>query len=144
MPNIEDLLRKAMEEGKFDNLPGKGKPLHLGDTNPHADPDWEAAYRLIKDAGFSLPWIEAIREIEKEIEEAHHNLRLAWESYKFAVDQSHTTIFVEPEWERAKQTFRDKLNELNKRIRDYNLEVPNARFQRPVLNFEAEIKKITI
>ena len=143
MPNVEDLLRKAMEEGKFDNLPGKGKPLHLGDTNPHADPDWEMAFSLIKDAGFSLPWIETIREIEKEIEAARHNLRLAWESYIFAVDQSHTTVYVEPEWDRAKQAFRDKLNELNKHIRDYNLEVPNTRFQRPVLNFEAEVKKIS-
>jgi DnaJ homolog subfamily C member 28 len=144
MPNIEDLLRRAMEEGKFDNLPGKGKPLHLGDTNPHADPDWEMAFSLIKDAGFSLPWIETIREIEKEIDEAQHNLRLAWESYKFAVDQSHTSVYVEPEWERAKHAFHDKLVELNRRIRDYNLEVPNTRFQRPVLNFEAEVKKITV
>lgn len=143
MPNIEDLLRKAMEEGKFDNLPGKGKPLHLGETNPHANPDWEVAYGLIKDAGFSLPWIESIRDIEREIEEARSNLLLAWETYRYGVDQSHSSVYVAPEWERAKQAFRDKLAELNKRIRDYNLDVPNARFQRPILNFENEVKKVT-
>ena len=31
----------------------------------------------------------------------------------------------------------------NKRIRDYNLQVPNARFQRPILSFEREVGKIT-
>jgi DnaJ homolog subfamily C member 28 len=142
MPNVEDLLRKAMAEGKFDNLPGMGKPLHLGESNPHADPDWEMAYGLIKDAGFSLPWIEMIRDIEKEIEEARHNLHLAYETFNYSSQQAQTTRYAEPEWERAKQAFRDKLSELNKRIRDYNLDVPNARFQRPVLSFEAEIKKI--
>ena len=29
MPNIEELMRRAMAEGKFDNLPGKGKPIDL-------------------------------------------------------------------------------------------------------------------
>ncbi|HSB65973.1 MAG TPA: DnaJ family domain-containing protein [Anaerolineales bacterium] len=143
MPNIEDLLRRAMEEGKFDNLPGKGKPLHLGESNPHANPDWEVAYGIIKEAGFSLPWIETIRDIEREIEEARYNLRLAYETYLYSVQQSHTAVYTAPEWERAKQAFKEKLPELNKRIRDYNLEVPNARFQRPVLNFEAEVKKVT-
>lgn len=30
-------VRTAIERGEFDNLPGAGKPLHLGDTH---DPDW--------------------------------------------------------------------------------------------------------
>ena len=47
------------------------------------------------------------------------------------------------EWERSQQAFKDKLTALNKRIRDYNLQVPNVRFQRPVLNYERELEKIT-
>ena len=132
-----------MEEGKFDNLPGKGKPLRLGETNPHANPEWEVAFGIIKEAGFSLPWIEAIRDIEKELDEARHNLRLAWEEYNYGVKVAGTTRYAEPEWERARQAFREKLIELNKRIRDYNLDVPNTRFQRPVLNFEVEVDKIS-
>ncbi len=37
----------------------------------------------------------------------------------------------------------EELTALNKRIRDYNLQVPNARFQRPVLSFEVELEKVT-
>ncbi len=47
MPNIEDLIQRAIQEGKFSDLPGKGKPLRL-DDNPHADPDWQLAYHLLE------------------------------------------------------------------------------------------------
>ena len=144
MPNIEEQLRKAMAEGKFDDLPGKGKPLHLDENNPHADPGWELAYHIIKEAGYSLPWIETIREIEKDIEAARQDLQRAWEVRQAAPGRSQPGSFVSAEWERAFNTFKDKLVALNKRIRDYNLEVPNARFQRPVLNMDQEIKKITV
>ena len=141
MPNIEEHLRKAMAEGKFDNLPGKGKPLHLDGANPHADPDWELAYRMLKDSGFSLPWIETIREIEQDLEAARKDLRLAWEWYQSSQTGSTPASVSSAEWERSQQAFKEKLFSLNKRIRDYNLQVPNARFQRPVLNFNQELEK---
>ncbi len=141
MPNVEDLIRKAMEEGKFDNLPGKGKKIHLEGGNPHADPDWELAYGILKDAGYSLPWIETMREIEKDLEAARTSLQRAWAYYKnsYGVADSDDVAI----WERARLTFKNKLDELNKRIRDYNLHVPSLRFQRPALNYEQEVQKIT-
>jgi DnaJ family protein C protein 28 len=143
MPNIEEQLRKAIEDGKFDNLPGKGKPLHLDETNPHADPEWELAYHMLKDSGFSLPWIETIREIEKDVELARKELQRAWKwrIIYFSADVPDEKASVE--WERSQQAFKEQLTALNKRIRDYNLIVPNVRFQRPALNFEQELKKIT-
>jgi len=143
MPNIEEHLRKAMAEGKFDNLPGKGKPIHLDETNPHADPEWELAYRMLKDSGFSLPWIETLREIERDIEAACNDLRLAYEWYQAAKSKSQPDDYANNDWERSQESFKDRLAALNKRIRDYNLQVPNARFQRPTLNFQREVEKIT-
>ncbi len=143
MPNIEELLRKAMAEGKFDNLPGKGKPLHLDETNPHADPEWELAYRMLKESGYSLPWIEIIREIEKDIDLARKDLQIAWQVHEDALPGSRSDNNVLAEWSRAEAGFKDKLTALNKRIRDYNLQVPSMRFQRPGLNFERELEKIT-
>ncbi len=78
MPNIEDLIQRAIQEGKFSDLPGKGKPLRL-DDNPLADPDWQLAYHLLKENGFSLPWLELRQELEKEIEAARQSLKQAWE-----------------------------------------------------------------
>jgi DnaJ family protein C protein 28 len=143
MPNIEELLRKAMVEGKFDNLPGKGKPLHLDEANPHADPEWELAYRMLKESSYSLPWIETIREIEKDIETARKELQIARKWHQDASSASQNDSYVSAEWERALESFKNKLTSLNKRIRDYNLGVPAVRFQRPALNYEHELQKIT-
>lgn len=51
MPNIDETIRKAMEEGAFDNLRGTGKPLSIED-NPFVDPSWQLAYHLLKENGF--------------------------------------------------------------------------------------------
>ena len=142
MPNIEEQLRKAIEEGKFDDLPGKGKPLHLDEINPHADSDWELAYHIIKEGGFTLPWIETIRDIENEIEAARKELQRAWKWLLIYLSADVPEDKASVEWKRAQADFKDKLEILNKRIRDYNLEVPNIRFQRPILSYEKEIEKI--
>jgi len=143
MPNIEELLRQAMAEGKFDNLPGKGKPLQLDKENPHADPAWELAYKILKDAGYSLPWIETIREIEADIESSRMELKLAWQWYLADRGESSSANCAAAEWQRAQLSFREKMSLLNQRIRNYNLAVPNARFQRPVLVYEQEVQRIT-
>jgi hypothetical protein len=143
MPNIEEHIRKAMAEGKFDDLLGKGKPLHLEVANPHADPEWELAYRMLKDSGFSLSWIETIREIEQDIDVARKDLQIAWDAHQSSQSASARNSNPSGDWERSQSSFKEKLTLLNKRIRDYNLQVPNTRFQRPVLNFELELKKIT-
>jgi DnaJ family protein C protein 28 len=143
MPNIEELLRQAIAEGKFDNLPGKGKPLQLDKENPHADSAWELAYKILKDAGYSLPWIETIREIEADIESTRLELKLAWQGYLAARDEGTSANYAYAEWQQAQLTFREKMSVLNQRIRNYNLDVPNTRFQRPVLIYEQEVQKIT-
>jgi len=142
MPNIEELLRQAMEEGKFDNLPGKGKPLRLDENNPHVNSDWELAYHIIKEAGYTLPWIETLHEIENDLDIARQELLRAWNWRNKSLSADFPKVYVNAEWDGALEVFQDKLDQLNKRIRDYNLEVPNARFQRPVLYFEQEVEKI--
>lgn len=141
MPNIEELLKKAMQEGKFKDLPGKGKPIRMDSSNPHADPDWDLAYHILKEAGYSLPWIETLQEIGADLQAARNDLRIAWRYYQDARAQQKPSALSE--WERSQKSFKDKLEAINQRIRDYNLQVPAARFQRPVLSFTAELEKLT-
>lgn len=142
MPDIEEHIRKAIADGKFDDLPGKGKPLRM-DENPHEDEDWRLAYHILREGGFSLPWIETIREIEADIEQARAALRRTWEWRASALAQNQPHAQVQAEWQSAVESFSDKVTQLNKRIRDYNLETPASRFQRPMLNLEREIKALT-
>lgn len=58
---FERQIREAMEAGAFDNLPLQGKPLP-NDDNPHAG-EWGLAYKILKDAGYAPPWIEADKEV---------------------------------------------------------------------------------
>ena len=144
MPNnsVEKIIRRAMQDGKFDDLPGKGKPLQL-DQNPHEDPEWRAAHYILKTGGFSLPWIESLNEIETNLLNARSELTQAWRWRKGANgDQIESQLF-ERQWERSVDTFQEQIESINKQIRSFNLEVPNVRFQLLLLNADQEIERIT-
>ena len=138
--NIDEQIRQAMQRGDFDNLPGKGKPLDLT-QNPHEDPGWRITYRILKENGYTLPWIESRRAIELDFENDLRSLRQSWEWRKTAIDRRNMT-YAEKEWQLALQKFRDAAEKLNQRIRNYNLEVPSNQFQRRQINAEQEIGKI--
>lgn len=142
MPNIEELIRAALQDGKFENLPGKGKPLKLED-NPHADPDWRLAHHILREGGFTLPWIEKRREIEVDLAKARADLLRDWKWHqnRFPQDMPHDQ--VEKAWRGAQEAFREQVQTLNKRIADYNLEVPSDQFQMRSLNYEGEIASLT-
>jgi len=48
---VEDLIKKAQRDGKFENLPGAGKPLPP-DEFAHYPDDIRMAMRILKNAGF--------------------------------------------------------------------------------------------
>lgn len=141
MEKAEDQIRRAIEAGQFDNLPGKGKPLHLNE-NPHEDAEWRMAYHVLHNGGFSLPWIETRREIENEVETAREELRRAWDEYQAASRSRREPALGETEWKRAVDLFIVKIPEINKRIFNYNLEAPSASFQLLRVDAERELAAI--
>jgi len=46
----EQKINEAIQQGEFDDLPGKGKPLELEDLS-HVPEELRAAYKLMKNAG---------------------------------------------------------------------------------------------
>lgn len=52
-----------MEKGAFDNLEGKGKPLVFEDDS-FVPPDLRMAYKILKNAGFLPPELQAEKEIK--------------------------------------------------------------------------------
>jgi DnaJ family protein C protein 28 len=138
MPSIEDHIRKAIEAGQFDELPGKGKPIRW-DENPFVEPDWQLAFRMLKDAGYALPWMETRKEIEAQLESARAGLKRAWEWKQPAAAAGQPPAFVEGEWQRALSAFRVQVAEINHHVFDYNLDVPLPRFQRPPVDADGEI-----
>jgi hypothetical protein len=136
--SIEEIIRRAIEEGGFDDLPGKGKSLKL-DNNPHQDPEWRAAHNVLKSGGFSLSWIESLREIEEHLQEARASLARSWSWYQAECPERGAASHAEYEWKRASASFRERVEAINEEIRSYNLQVPNERFQLQLINAEQEI-----
>ncbi len=143
MPNlsIEEIIRQAMQEGKFDDLPGKGKPLNL-DQNPHEDPEWRVAHHLLKSGGYSLPWIEHLSEIHNNLQQARESLERAWNWHKTEKEKNSQDDSDMGEWLTAVEQFKYQAQKINGQIRSYNLEVPNPSFQIPLVEIDQEIEQV--
>lgn len=116
---VEQQILQALRDGKFENLRGQGKPLNW-DENLLEPEDTRLANHILKSNDVLLPWLEKAHEIDAELAEARRNVNPTAQS---------------------RAEFLQKMHELNRKIRDYNLQVPLTRFQRPLLNPQAELKR---
>ena len=57
----EERIARALEAGEFDDLPGAGEPLELDDDSL-VPGELRAAYRILKNAGYVPPEVEALNE----------------------------------------------------------------------------------
>jgi hypothetical protein len=63
----EELIQRAMREGAFENLPGKGRPLPDEDDS-HIPADLRMPYKILKNAGCLPPELESRKDIQTAIE----------------------------------------------------------------------------
>lgn len=122
----ENKIRKAMEEGAFDDLEGKGKPLDLTE-NPYEDPSLRMGHRLVKNNGFAPLWIEERKDIESELARLRKNLARAFDQCPRQADAR-----AEERWQRALAEFRREVKALNQRILSHNLRCPEPARRLPV------------
>ncbi len=117
--NVEDQIQKAQQEGKFDNLRGRGKPLtHL---------DTDAFEQLVKEQGFRPHFVELDHEIQTKTEIARQAIRRTYEWVMQARSSgSVDRRYAQDEWHKALHTFEQRLAEINRLIRTFNLELPEA------------------
>ncbi len=58
---VEERIKKAQEEGAFDNLEGIHKPLKFDDQ--HIPEEYRMAYKILKNSGFLPPEVELRKTI---------------------------------------------------------------------------------
>jgi hypothetical protein len=137
--NVEDHIQRAQENGEFDNLRGQGKPFtHL---------DTDALEQLVKEQGFRPHFVELDAEIRTKIEIARQSVRRTYEWVVQAQDAgSIDRHYAHDEWHKALRIFDQRLAEINKLIRDYNLELPEAlrHLQKFPLKRDEELKKMEL
>jgi hypothetical protein len=61
---VEERIRRAIEQGEFEDLPGSGEPLTLEDDR-HVPEDLRLAYKILKNAECLPPEVELRKDIEK-------------------------------------------------------------------------------
>jgi DnaJ family protein C protein 28 len=147
---VEQIIRNAQEEGKFDNLRGKGRPINW-DENPFGDPAWEMAHHLLKENGFRPDWLEDDLALREKLAQARkalartHDWRAAELERLGAREDApakHQRLLVADEWNRALENFRRSIDQINAKIPTLNLKVPHERFQRVKLVLADELQRV--
>jgi hypothetical protein len=147
---VEQKIREAQADGKFNDLRGQGQPLNL-DENPFEDPAWATAHHLLKEQGFRPDWLEDDLELQRKLAAARAALARArdWRGEELAsleargaADAIHRRLRIADEWNRALDRFREALAQINQGIAALNLKAPHDRFRRLKLVVEDEIRKV--
>lgn len=76
MPNVEEIIRNAMERGEFDNLAGAGKPIDLSAYFDTPE-EMRLAYSVLKSADILPQEAELLKEIAALKEAANNEKDLA-------------------------------------------------------------------
>ena len=135
-PLIDRMIRESMDRGEFDNLPGAGQPIDLAE-NSYEPPELRNVHRLLRNAGFAPEWIEERKDIEAQFQQAYSKLSRAKALYCLSGD------FSNHHWQRAMKEFRECVEELNQRIRAYNLRAPATGFHRMIIDADQVIDDLT-
>jgi len=141
MLGSEEKIQRAIQEGKFDRLDGKGKPLHFED-DALADPDWRMAYHLLRQNGFCPPWLELRKQIESDLEQSLCALRAAFDWWNSNNGHEQDAAMLDPVYVQAREEFCRQIERLNRRIFEYNLQTPCSRFQIRLLDPASEMASI--
>ena len=67
----ERKIEEAIARGEFDDLPGAGRPLEL-DDDPLVPEELRVAYRILKNAGYVPPELDALRQLA-QLEQLVHD-----------------------------------------------------------------------
>lgn len=128
---VEQRIWHSMEEGQFENLPGKGKPLDMY-SNPHADPAEDTLYKILMKNGCAPEWVELNKEIRSNISEWRLALKKAWGK---RLDEN------DPKWIEQSESLKARISAINDKVFRYNLIVPFGR-QMFGLKWEKELDKM--
>ncbi len=143
---VDRQIRRAMEAGQFDDLPGAGRPIDWQDESL-VDETWLMAFRLMREHGFAPQWVELHKEIRAELEKAGQTVARAWRWRQERLAEpagANDEHYVDLQWARARAAFAETLTELNRKIADFNLQAPAVSLQKLKLDLENELARLGI
>ena len=125
-------INDAIEEGAFDNLPGKGQPVSLDDdtvTPPHL----RVANKVLKNAGVLPDWVQTLKDLQAEREEVgRFRAKLEAENRKRRValekaPSTHVAVRQFAEWHvKSRAEYHRRLKSANDLILKLSLMAPST------------------
>lgn len=125
--HVDRVVRDAIGRGDFADLPGAGKPLDLSE-NPFAG-EWGLAYKIVKDAGETLPWIALGREIDLDQQHLRASLDRMAERLRHLQNVGDGQTY-QVEREKLRDRYLAEAAKLDRQLIDYSVQVPHWRFDR--------------
>ncbi|KAG8458265.1 hypothetical protein KFE25_001557 [Diacronema lutheri] len=158
---VEEAIMRAIADGHFDNLEGRGKPLP-DEVNPFEDAGLRTFNRILKKAGCAPRWVEENRDIRRELQISRLYLAARWivlettaraaaadaaaragDARAGAAERSHAAhARARRAWESEAAAFDDKVRSLNKRVHVYNLMAPTAAAVLQIVDVQRELADV--
>lgn len=150
---IEEEIKKAIGDGRLENLPGAGKPLKL-DDNPFTPEELRLSYKILLDNDLAPEWMLIGRSIEERSTRLLENMQRGARAYRGALNDANRAAITdaavgqsrceraEATWQRAINTFEEAATTINREIVSYNLKVPQGITHKAYFNVQREIKRL--
>lgn len=144
--SAEQQIQEAIDEGKFDNLPGSGKPI-VFDDDPMTPPHLRLANRILKNANVLPEWIE----LQKQIEQDRRDLvaladKLHEENWRrhdsvATLPPGHPLVERYAEWHaRSRAGYLRHLKGINTSILKFSMLAPRTAVSYPTYKVDAEMQ----
>ncbi len=141
---VERRIQQAQKGGQFDDLAGRGRPLDLR-QNPFAKPEWRLAHRMLKNAGFTLDWIQLDKTIREEATQCRKLLedQLLWADKVLVStdDQEEINAELDDTYRWTITAYARRARDLNEKIELFNLTVPLMHLQKRKAPVAEELRK---
>jgi hypothetical protein len=134
LERTRDAIDEAAAAGYFSDLPGSGQPLDFSfEENPFIPEGMRSAYHMLKNAGFSLPWMEDRKDIDRKRSELERRLADYLSQVKSALQRMpKIPAYLRPSRKERLRARHDafverfvlSVDNLNRKIDVYNLTVP--------------------
>lgn len=139
---IDDLIEEGREQGVFDNLPGKGKPLNL--KRSRFAPEKELAHGLLKQNDLKPAWIMARSDLMAQIDSLRADIKHKWDlyerEYRLGQGEGQRSALVIA-WDDACLKWAETIIELNRQINNFNLKRPSDNLELFKLSLDKEMER---
>lgn len=138
---IESRIQDAINEGAFENLAGRGRPLRPDEgLNPLAG-DNALGYKVLQNAGMLPTWLSLAREIEADEQRLVEFDQRHAEWVQLA-ESSGSWERLGPAVRRLRERYAVAARELRRKQDQFNHDAPSIRLERPGIWVEHALERL--